>query len=175
MTNKSKGFILLMTLLIILVISLLALTCLQHVMLYHKAINKLETQHQNFYQLEHLAIELARVRSSKLDKNCVINKDVANQVLAQLTHQEGCSLVLGADKYQYLIEELSDFPCLRVYKSGQHYSTHHRRVTLISLADGSPRSLLQIRYLTPIQAQPCIGAIHTVTPGLSSWRYFAAI
>ena len=174
MTNKNRGFILLMTLLVILVISLLGITCLHHVLLYHKAVNSLEVQHYNFYQLEHLAIELASVKTSQLDKDCILHKDLANGVIVQLKKQQGCLLVLGTSKYYYFIEDLGDFPCLKVYESGLNYSTHHRRVTLMLLGENGSHSLVQIRYIIPIQNQTCVKTVRTVRSGISSWRYFSA-
>ena len=175
MNNISGGFILLMTLLIILVISLLVLTCMQHVLLYYKAINTLEVQHQNFYQLEGLAVQIASAEPLALDEQCVVHGDMINQVMHQLIHNQGCSLIVGPFKYKYRVEDLDDFPCLVIQTSHGTFSTHHRRVSLVSLADKSPSALLQIRYITPINAQTCLGSLQLVTPGISSWRYFAAI
>ncbi len=165
MNHKSSGFILLMTLLIILVLSALGLTCLNQVLLYHKALNSMEVQHERFYQLEHFALELARMSSSSV-KECVIYKDIANGVIAQLRKQKGCLLSVSGDKYRYLIEDLGDFPCLKVHKSSHNEATHHIRVTVMS----NNNSILQIRYLTPTHSQKCIGTVQFVTPGIKSWR-----
>lgn len=175
MSSRNSGFILLMTLLIIMVLSLLTLTGLHHLMLYYKASNRLEERHQNVYQLEQVALELAATKYSDLDKNCVINKDSANQVISQLRNNEGCSLVLGKKKYQYLIEELNELPCLIVLNGEGTHSTHHRRVSLMLLNSNGPNSILQIRYLTSIPHQPCMGTEHIVSAGISSWRYVAAL
>lgn len=175
MNIKSAGYIFLTTLLTVMVISLLVLTCLQHVLMYHKSVNKIEVQHQNFYQLERIAIQLARAKPSDLNENCLHSDDDANHVIHQLTHSEGCSLAVGLLKYRYFIEELGDYSCLIAQSNHTNYSTHHRRVSLMFLGDESQNSLLQIRYIMPIRAQACLGTEHHVSLGISSWRYFASI
>lgn len=146
---------------------------MQHVLTFYKAINKQEVQHRNFYQLEHIALQLAQIKTSKFETKCVGHKDSANQVIQQLNQGGGCSLNAGEFYYRYFIEELGDFPCLGVQEDQKHCSIRHRRVTLILISEENPSSLLQIRYLTPIKEQPGLTERQIVSGGLSSWRYLS--
>lgn len=176
MNKQCGGFIFFMTLCIILVISVLLITCLHHVLLYHKALNKQELRHQSFYQLEDLAGQLARSSHLAIDKNCIELGDSANQVIQQLIHNEGCSLVVGQASYRYLIEDLGDFPCLVIHQEQSKHATRHLRVSVLLLADDeNTASVLQLRFIKPSSAIDCPGAEYTVTPGISSWRYLPAI
>ena len=174
MNRRCGGFIFFMTLCIVLVISLLLITCMQHVLLYHKALNKQELRHQNFYQLENLALQLAS--AAHLNKQCMKQRDSANQVIEELTNNEGCLLVVEQHRYRYMIEDLGDFPCLVAHLKQNKRATHHLRISIVLLADEeNTASLLQIRFIKPSEALGCFGKEHLVTPGLSSWRYFPTL
>lgn len=116
---RDTGFILLMTLLILAVISLLVLTSMHHVLLYYKAINKQEVFHDRFYQLEHIALQLVQQNKS-LKQDCILHSDSANQVVQDLQNRKGCTLVNGFSQYQYILEELGEFPCLVVHIKGKN-------------------------------------------------------
>lgn len=170
---KQSGFIFLMTLMVVAVISLLVLTSMQHILLYHKAINKQEELHQNFYQLEEIALQL--VQHAPLGADCVGYMDAANQVLQKLQHGAGCSLKEGASEYQYFIEDLGAFPCLVVRKHGLRRASYHRRVSVVRMAEGYPSSLLQIRFITAGAVMDCEATQRVIRSGVSSWRYFASV
>ena len=148
--------------------SLLVLTCLQHVLMYQKVLQAFETEHQHFYKLEAIAMQLA---NSNADKDCIEYGDAANQVMSRLKKGEGCVLKVGSLKYRYVIENLGDFPCLRVKTNLGRFSTHHIRVSVLLLSDEGPDSLIQLRRLIPINLQPCIGEENQVNSGISSWRF----
>ncbi|WP_454781135.1 type II secretion system protein [Legionella sp. WA2022007384] len=174
MNGTNKGFILLVTLLIIGVISLLALTSMQHVLLYYKAINKQELFHQNFYQLEDVTSQLLHQHQT-FNQDCLVHSDSANQAIHHLLHQKGCSLVSGSSQYKYFIEDLGEFPCLVVRQKGRTSATHHQRVTVVSIEDGAPASLLQIRFINTGGVIPCLAKERSVSLGVSSWRYLPSI
>ncbi len=175
MNHKDSGYIFLLTLCIILVISLLGVTIMQHVLLYHKAVNRREQQHHEFYQLEHLALELARANNNNINNNCILYGDHANKIVTKLKNNKGCTLRIEGLKYHYFIEELGDFSCMLAIKKDKQYSTHHRRVSLMLHRKQLPNSLIQIRYLRPIRLQDCIGTVSHVHLGLNSWRYLASV
>ena len=171
--KQHAGFIFLMTLCTVAIISLLVLTCMQHILLYYKAINAIAHQHQQFNQLEAVARDLAFAQYSNLDPDCIEYRDAANQVIERLKKHQGCS---KGTQYRYLIEELGDFPCLVIQSQERKYSTHHRRVSVLLLADdNSPESFIQIRHISAMNALSCAGTETEVTEGISSWRYFAAL
>jgi hypothetical protein len=176
MNKQSSGFIFLMTLCVILVISLLLITCLHHILLYHKALNQRELQHQHFYHLEDLAVELARASRVTNAESCIEHGDAANKVIQRLIDGQGCSFTDGQARYRYLIEDLGDFPCLVL--SLQKHASHHIRITLLLLADDeNPASILQLRFIKPsaVIHCHCAGEVRVVTEGISSWRYIPAI
>lgn len=171
--KKLRGFIFLMTLMVVAVISLLVLTSMQHILLYHQAINKQEELHQNFYQLEEIALQLAQ--HTALAAECVGHKDAANQVMHKLLQGEGCSLKEDSSEYQYFIEDLGAFPCLVVRKQGLRRASYHRRVSVVRMEEGYPASLLQIRFIIAGPVMDCMATERVIRSGVSSWRYFAAV
>ncbi len=176
MKRKSGGFILLMTLCVIIVMSALLITCLHHILLYHKALNTQEQQHQNFYQLEYIAKQLAHSSSVTANINCVETRDVANEVIQWLIKGDGCALTTGQEQYQYIIEDLGDFPCLIFYRQQQKYASHHLRISVLLLANEEHDSaLLQLRFIKPTITGSCMGEENRVSEGISSWRYLSTV
>lgn len=173
--RRAYGFVFLMTLITIMVISLLVFASMGQVLMYFKAINQMEAQHHQFYHMEHTALALARRQLTAFEAGCVLSVDSINQVKQQLIHQEGCILLAGKVKYSYLVEDLGDFPCHTLERNNHQYSTHHRRVSLLRPHAKAPDSLLQIRMITAIPALPCVGKKRVVKEGVSSWRYFVAV
>ncbi|QMT60683.1 type II secretion system protein [Legionella sp. PC997] len=174
MSGTNKGFILLITLLIIGVISILALTSMQHILLYYKAINKQEMLHQSFYQLEDVTLQLLH-QPQAFNQDCLVRSDSANQAIHHLLHQKGCSLMSGLTQYKYYIEDLGEFPCLVAREKGRKFATHHQRVTVVPIEDGSPVSLLQIRVISAGRVIPCLAKERSISLGVSSWRYLPSI
>lgn len=174
MIKRCEGFIFFMTLCTILVISVLLITLMQQVLLYHKALNKQEQLHQNFYQLEGLASQLASDFSEK--NHCVEHRDSVNQIIKELLHNKGCLLAVGQARYRYIIEDLGDFSCLVLYQNQNKRATRHLRISILLLADKqNPASVLQLRFIKPSVAKVCLEKEHPVTPGISSWRYLTDI
>lgn len=170
-----QGFIFLITLLITTVISLLVLTSMQHLLLYYKVANRQKELHQNFYQLESVASQLAHKKYQSIESHCVIQQDSANQVMHKLLHCRGCFLNVNGLSYQYVIEDLGAFPCLISNVKGQKHTTYHRRISVVSIANQKPISFLQIRFIAPGSGIDCVGKEHLVNLGVSSWRYVAAV
>jgi hypothetical protein len=171
MNKQNQGFIFLVTLIITGILSALALTSLQQVLLYYKAMNKQEEVRQNFNQLEAIALKLAE--KNELNQECIIKKDEANYALNKLVHREGCPLKQGKNNYQYVIEDLGIIPCLVVYVQGLKYPSYHRRVSLMKIENKNSGSFLQIRLITPGKNMPCLEEERLVTAGVSSWRFLA--
>jgi hypothetical protein len=173
MMKRCEGFIFFMTLCIMTVITLLLMTCMHHVLLYHKALNEQELQHRNFYQLEHIAAQLVTKPDFLSRKICIEFGDSANEVLRHLIHNKGCVLSLGSTNYRYLIEDLGEFPCLVIKKGQQRRATRHLRISIIG-GEGND-SALQLRFIKPAAVSECIGQERIVNSGISSWRYLSAL
>lgn len=163
------------TLLIIAVISVFVLTAMQHLLLYHKVINRQEQVHERFYQLEAVALQLAQMHQLPLDLHCITHEDSANQSIKQLVHHQGCFLNAGELTYQYFIEDLGEFPCLIANKKGTKQATHHWRISVGSMNSRQVASLLQIRFITLGANAVCVKAERSVSLGISSWRYLASV
>ncbi|KTD68779.1 MULTISPECIES: hypothetical protein [Legionella] len=174
MSKKDKGFVLLVTMLIMGVIGLLIMTAMQHTLLYYKAINKQEVAHQSFYQLEDVALQLLHQHTT-FNQDCVVHTDAANQVMHQLLRNKGCSLDSDNVLYKYYLEDLGEFPCLSVWYRGQKSATHHLRLTIMLIEDGVPGSILQIRFIRRGKVMPCLAKEHSVSLGVSSWRYLPSL
>lgn len=173
MKNHCSGFIFLMTLCVILVISLLVLASMQQVLLYYKAINRQEVLHQNFYQLEHLAMQLVRSSSLHTSKDCYLQEDNANTVIKKLINK-GCSIILSQKKYLYGIEDLGEFPCLVLEQGGQKYISHHFRVTVLQDEQDIASSVIQLRFIKLSSSSlSCSEEEIWVKEGVSSWRYLS--
>jgi hypothetical protein len=174
--RESDGFIFIMTLIITSVVSLLVLTCMQHILLYQGVMKSLELQHQNFYQMEALAQQLLSVKHVQVNKACVVPEDNPNDLMHKLMRSDGCSLELYSEHYHYFIEDWDGTDCLVINIKGVQYSVHHRRVSLIhTTKNGLPRSFIQLRGISAIKLLPCQGIVHEVLVGVSSWRYVAEL
>ena len=171
--KQCNGFILLVTMIIIAVISLLILTSMQHILLYYKAINKQELLHRSFYQFEKVAYQLTHSGFSSINRACIVYADSANQIIQNLLHHQGCSL--SNSSYYYLIEDLGEFPCLITNHKGRKYATHHQRISVMQMEEGIPSSFLQIRFISVGGTIACFTKEHSIRLGISSWRYFSSI
>lgn len=167
---RHKGYILLTTLLLLVIISLLVLTIMHQVLLYYKAVNATAIGHQHFYQLEQVALALAK-DSRQWDPKCVVHGDKVNKIKQRLLRLNGCPMIVDTLKYQYLIEKLGNFSCLTAQVNGKTYATYHLRVSVLQIKEGQQNALLQIRYLSPVTQSACYNEIHPVQLGVSSWRY----
>jgi len=171
MRHRCNGFIFMVTLCFISVISLLLLTYMQHVMIYQRASTKQEMHHQRFYQMEHLARGLSK---ASFNSPCRWQQDVTNGAIEQLKMHGGCLLKLGQDHYRYIIEDLGIYPCLVVEHQGIIQSTHHSRVSLLLEANEEhAASALQIRMIHPAGELSCAQEPRMVTEGVSSWRFLS--
>ena len=173
--KPQQGYILILTLCISAVLSLLMVSSLQHVLLYHNAANRQESSHQRFFQLEYAARKLIKVTKKERD-DCFYQHNLANLVIQQLINKKGCKLTINTTNYQYLVEDLGEYPCLVTVYRGNHRATHHFRVTILAEStQDKPSSLIQIRVIKHSRQIECLGKRVNVAPGISSWRYFSNV
>lgn len=157
-----------MTLIFITVISLIILTSMQHILLYHKMVSKQEEAQEKFYQLEKMALKLNR---HVLRPSCSISYSSANQIIQKLIHQQGCYLKKAGSDYFYLKEDLGVFHCLTVMQNNKKYSTRHQRLSIATQNNTHTSSALQIRLVHLGPPSECKGTERMVKLGISSWRY----
>lgn len=170
MQCSSRGFIFLWTLSLIMLISLLALTSMQHVLLYYKSINRQEKRHRQVYQMEHLALSL--LANQPPNTECMSFRVDIKQLINLLKAHKECFIENEEITYSYFIEDLGEFPCLRV--DNKNPSRHFKLFLLAQNPDGNP-SLLQLRVIKPTEGSACDGAYHQVSAGVSSWLYVDSI
>lgn len=170
MIHNSRGFIFLMTLCMLLVMSVLVLTCMQHVLLYYQAINKVEKHHREFYALENIATQLAQRDLSS--SPCIEHSDEPNKIVTRLATKAQCSITYNSIQYHYLIEDLGVFPCL-IIEAASPYSSYHRRISVLAVNQEHNRAVVQIRFIHPVARVACSTKAQAIKPGVSSWRYLS--
>jgi hypothetical protein len=171
MKEPYKGFVLVLTLVLIFLITLLVMTGQHHTLAYSTAIKKQEEQQQHFYKLEDSLLKIARAPQFK---GCYEHHDAPNEVIIRLARNEGCLLKSEESDYRYMVEDLGVFPCLIVFSKEKKRSTHHLRITLVSIGLNASRAVLQVRYIKPSNDFTCVGVERIALPGINSWRYFVA-
>lgn len=164
------GFILFTTLMVIMVIALLLLGRMQGMLLYSKAVARQELQHQDFYQLEFVAMKLVNSDPAKIPRSCRREMDEVNAVFQRMKKEKDCLLFEGKKQYLYFIEDLGEKSCLMA-EDQQKSSSRHFRYSLVYVKDGSFHSALQLRLIKPGQKGACQGKISALKEGVSSWRY----
>jgi type II secretory pathway pseudopilin PulG len=168
-SQNNRGFILIMTLCIVAIISMLLLTCMQHLLLYSNAINKQELFQHEFYQLEQLALQLIK---GPLDSQCLSFQDAANQSFERVKAHNACFLSLGKNSYYYLIEDMGVLPCWMIHKKSWNYSAQRLRLSVLKDSNVEYNSpLLQIGLFKAVSLVPCFEQEHSVPEGVISWRY----
>lgn len=171
--RKGRGYILISTLLMIMIMSLLILSRLQALLLYSKLSSRYTVYHQEFYQLESQARLLTSKPISEIRSGCYRKMDEANEVVSLLKKKKGCSFHQGSVSYQFYIEDLGIEPCLPIIKNMHSYSSHHWRYSLGFYKDEELQSVLQLRVLKPESKGKCLFEKKKVQAGISSWRYYA--
>ncbi|CAM2971880.1 hypothetical protein [Legionella worsleiensis] len=174
MKKGHAGFILLMTICTLLVISVLVLFSMQQVIMYRNALNRQLTRHQNFYCMEDALMQIAEQELHQIDPGCVVSVQGAGKVIDKLVHNAGCLLSTGGKSYTYLVEDLGYFPCQMVQKGKKFFISRHLRVTLLQSTDeyNHTASVMQVRVIKgSSSAQSCPGERRTVLEGVNSWRY----
>lgn len=173
MNKYSPGYILIITLTTIMLVNLLLLTNMQFLLLYHKATNQTTSRHRYFYQLEEMALRIAKSNLTK-EKKCLQKDEGANLALRRLLNRQGCAITNNQSGYQYTIEDLGEFPCLIIAETNT--GSHQRRVSVLLVANEEhPASFLQLRYSNPSNSPPCQNLKRPIKSGVTSWRYIAVV
>lgn len=159
MIKKQGGFILILTLGILSILSLLVLSLLKATAIHFQALNSTNHATQTRYQMERLANDLMK----NLAQSCIQSEIGPNQ----LPKKQGCQMQYEGTNYYYWIEDLGLFPCIQIQEGEQRVSSHHYRLTLKGL------SSMQLRFVKAEvqglcqQPDPVV-----VKEGGISWRLF---
>lgn len=164
-----SGFILPITMIMIASMTVLTLSLMQSIFIYLKLIHQIEKKHDNFYALEATAIRLANAMDHPGRSECTMNLMDPNQMIEMLERHQGCRYTHKNRHYEYLMDDLGIFPCLKIISNHTRYSSHH---WLISVVTSSNASVLQLRIAKPYKDISCDGRDeHLINPGVISWRH----
>lgn len=165
-----SGFILFICLIVMALISLLVLTGMQQVLVYHKALAALSLQNTRFTKLEQTGMALLE----NPDPHCLIKGMDPNDLITKLKHQQGCVIKDQDFTLYYTIEDLGLFPCLVIQQGERIKATQHFRMSLILEGDEKNEALLlQLRQIVTGGESDCTGVKHQTREGISSWRYLS--
>ena len=166
-STRQEGMVLLMTIIMVVIMTLLVLSLMQDVLLYFKVSHQVVNKHRDLYQLEAIA---NRISKAVFEPDCVFTDTNPNQIVAMLSHHDGCVFADHGRQYDYLIDDLGIYPCLHLRSNKKLYSSHH---WLISVATQSaPQSLLQLRVAQPYRLLDCeLLETREINNGGLSWRY----
>lgn len=177
MNSKCRGFVLLLTLCLIALISLLSLTGMRHVLLYYKAISTQGLQQHLFHEMEQFALQLIKAKDfNTSNQGCIIRDKSPEKAFSLLVNNQGCNAVRDQEDYQYIIQDLEEYPCLQIEKDSKKYSVHQRLFSI--LLKGNDRhtpSLLQLRTMKAGSETTCQGTALQIYGGVTSWRYIADV
>ncbi len=150
--KKQEGLVLLVTIILLSVFSLLLLSNMQQLLLAFKTAENLNITHRSFYYLGLLADNF----SHSLPYQC------------QTTHINSpyCTLKKYGHTYQYALNDLGLYPCLKIIKENKRYSSHH---WLISIHDVDAQKTLHVRIAKPITAGDCFTRVRPIPEGILSW------
>lgn len=172
MKKYSEGIMFLNTLMMLLVFCLLIITGLQQTLLYFRAINRKEETHQRFYSLEHAADQLFRNAHDEGDLKCFGKESLSDAELLKKLKNTACAMKTGEREYYYYIEDLGEFPCLVINKEGLTFMSHHYQISIsLKTETTDDASFLQLRYFKQSSLSQCTFTAHTVSEGISTWRY----
>lgn len=164
--NHSKGMILLTTIVMISILTMIVASLLQSVMLYIRSANQAIRYQKVFHQLEAMTKNIDLSHS-----NCTVYNKNPNQLIAMLRMHQGCLVTDNQLSYEYLIEDLGNYPCLPIVIDKQHYSSRQWYVTV-----STPELMLQWRLAQVGSLSDCKGITSKpIHAGVMSWRKIVSI
>ena len=152
MITKNHGFVLIMTIVFLGLMSVLIISLMHSVLLYSKINNQLMYQQKSFYSLEHaLSVILA-------DKEHF--KDV---------RAPDVSLYIKKTRYHYTVKDEGVYPCLQMSVGQERFATHHWEVSIYQ--HNVPLETLVVRVATTEPLVVCPSKkIRVISDGVLSWR-----
>ncbi len=167
MKVRELGMVLLITVMMMSLLTLFILTLLQAVFLCVKVNHQVQETHQAFHQLEATA---SRLMLEGVNPECVFTNENPNHIIRLVSNHGGCSLTDNQHRYDYLMDDLGLYPCLKIRSTNQLLSSHHWLITIASTS--SKASILQLRIAKPDKVVACGEASeHLINAGVISWRY----
>lgn len=166
-----KGMVLLSTISIIVIISLLIVTCMQQNALFSKVLTRLQHQDKDFYHLEKMALHVLQANV----ETCLVKNFLTRDWLSQLS-EKGCLIVESGKKYRYLIEDLGEFPCWMVNTKEGNKPSHHFNLLIIRADKAQQQDYMQLRDIRAGKSlEPCSGKELVIQSGMQSWLIGSAV
>ena len=150
---------------------------MRHVLLYYKAISTQGLQQHLFYEMEQFALQLIQAKSSNAShQGCIIRDTSPEKAFNLLVNNQGCGVVRDQEDYQYIIQDLGEYPCLQIEKEGKRYSAHQRLFSILLKGnDSHTTALLQLRTMSTGRETTCQDTAHLIYGGVTSWRYITDV
>ncbi|WP_133127050.1 hypothetical protein [Legionella nagasakiensis] len=162
-----NGFILLTTIVMVSLLAFLVLSLMQGVFLYSKTSAQLVSNHQEFYQMETVAYQLAFRQEWFSVPDCIVENSGWNRMENAL-EKSHCRIVLEGKDYHYLIEDLGEYPAFCILTGSKMAGSHHWLLNVIN----HQGDLLQLRIAKTSVSQLCDSSSEqTIEEGVISWRY----
>lgn len=168
MRERSRGMILLTTLIMLALIASLLFSMMRGTWIYQKLAKQTHKSHDAFYALEAVASHLEKSGLKHIPKKCINKTNDLNQPVSILHSKQGCELNYKHHVYYYAIADLGVFACLKIKAQASHHW---------SLAVTAPEvghEILAIRVAKPAGKRKKIcKASSEINTGVLSWRYLA--
>lgn len=161
--ESERGYVLVTTILLMVLMTGLVLSSMQTVLLYAKVSARFFKKHEAFYQLESLAHQLLHQHQSGITLSCTMVHTNPNDIIQNLSDNLGCKRVWCSQIYRYYLETLGVYPEYRAAE--EVLMSRHWRLTVMNEAcdslqlrvsdHGSPgkRDIISWRYLTGAEAR----------------------
>jgi hypothetical protein len=161
---NDRGMVLLTTIIMLALVSSLVLSLWQGVLQLWKVYNLAQWHHEELYRLEIVSSQFKRLNFD----SCSTTSAYPHEVLQTLN--SNCFIVTENHKYNYILSQLANYPCLQMQYHKKLYGTQHWLLSLRSNED--PTAILQLRIAQPKSGLICVGNNKVIKQGILSWRYF---
>lgn len=150
--KQNKGFVLILVLLILAVISWMSVMQWGQMLLYQRMIQSLIAQKNTLMTLEKLAQKFWQ-------KN-----------LQEPGLSSSGKVFFETKSVSYFIKQAGVFPCIQLKKGSEIFSTQH--VIMTFFLDDNPNQKLVIRFAKPVTIKPCLlSGVRVIENELLSWEY----
>ena len=166
MKERSRGMILLTTLIMLALIASLLFSMMRGTWIYQKLARQTYASHAAFYALEAAAQHLETLEFRHIPKSCVKKTNDLNQPLSILRSEQRCVLRYKNQAYQYAIADLGVFTCLKINAQ----ASHHWSMAITAPELG--HEILSVRVAKPAgKRKKLCKTSSEIKTGILSWRY----
>ena len=166
MKERSRGMILLTTLIMLALIASLLFSVMRGTWLYQKLTRQTRASHTAFYALEAAASHLEKVGFKQVASNCLKKTKNLNQPVMLLRAGQGCILNYKQENYRYAVADLGVFACLKI----KTQASHHWVIAIMAPELG--HEILTVRIAKPAgKRKKACSESSEINAGALSWRY----